>query len=173
MYKRQDEVTRVNLDGLNRPMYERFKSKTIGELREWVLDHRTTSEELGRAGRAFTGEVVAAVAKLMSNMDLIYAARKLRVTATCNTTIGEPGTLSARLQPNHPTDDPENFNCLFCYCPLYALGPDCGGNFSYTESGVKDCTRCTLPHRRDNYGYITSKFQEIARRMAESRRRGV
>lgn len=75
--------------------------------------------------------------------------------------------------PCHPTDDPENFNCLFCYCPLYALGPDCGGNFSYTESGVKDCTRCTLPHRRDNYGYITSKFQEIARRMAESRRRGV
>ena len=67
----------------------------------------------------------------------------------------------------------EDFNCLFCYCPLYALGPDCGGNFSYTESGVKDCTRCTLPHRRDNYGYITSKFQEIARRMAESRRRGV
>ena len=51
--------------------------------------------------------MVAAVAKLMSNMDLIYGARKIKVTAHCNTTIGEKGTLSARLQPNHPTDDPD------------------------------------------------------------------
>lgn len=71
--------------------------------------------------------------------------------------------------PCHPTEDPENFNCLFCYCPLYALGPDCGGNFSYNERGIKDCSRCLLPHQRDNYGYITAKFQEIVRRMAEHR----
>lgn len=69
--------------------------------------------------------------------------------------------------PCHPGGDPENFNCLFCYCPLYALGRDCGGNFSYTEKGVKDCSRCLLPHRRENFGYITGKFQEIVRRMAE------
>ena len=73
--------------------------------------------------------------------------------------------------PCHPTDDPDNFNCLFCYCPLYALGPDCGGNFRYTEKGITDCSRCMLPHRRENYGYITAKFQEIARRMAEERQR--
>ena len=60
---------------------------------------------------------------------------------------------------------------FFCYCPLYALGPDCGGNFRYTEKGIKDCSRCTLPHQRDNYGYVTAKFQEIARRMAEERER--
>ena len=100
-----DEVTRVNLDGLNRPMYERFKSKTIGELREWVLDHRTTSEELGRAGRAFTGEVVAAVAKLMSTLDLVYGASKIHRPTKCVTEIGLPGTLSYRLQANSPTDD--------------------------------------------------------------------
>ena len=73
--------------------------------------------------------------------------------------------------PCHQGADPENFNCLFCYCPLYALGPDCGGNFRYTEKGIKDCSRCMLPHRRENYGYITAKFQEIARRMAEERQR--
>ncbi|MDY5436173.1 cysteine-rich small domain-containing protein [Peptostreptococcus porci] len=55
----------------------------------------------------------------------------------------------------------EDFNCLFCYCPLYALGKNCGGNFSVSESGVKDCTNCLLPHRRDNYEYIISKFREI------------
>ncbi|SFE71012.1 cysteine-rich small domain-containing protein [Peptostreptococcus sp. D1] len=55
----------------------------------------------------------------------------------------------------------ESFNCLFCYCPLYALGKKCGGNFSITESGVKDCTNCLLPHVRDNYDYIISKFKEI------------
>lgn len=69
--------------------------------------------------------------------------------------------------PCHPTKDPDNFNCLFCYCPLYALGEHCGGNFRYTETGIKDCSHCTLPHQRDNYGYITAKFQDITQRMAE------
>ena len=73
--------------------------------------------------------------------------------------------------PCHKGVREEEFNCLFCYCPLYALGPDCGGNFRYTEKGIKDCSRCTLPHQRDNYGYVTAKFQEIARRMAEERER--
>lgn len=63
--------------------------------------------------------------------------------------------------PCHKTNDPENFNCLFCYCPLYALGDRCGGNFRYTEKGVKDCTNCLLPHKRENYGYVTGKYQEI------------
>ena len=63
--------------------------------------------------------------------------------------------------PCHKTNEPENFNCLFCYCPLYALKDKCGGNFRYTEKGIKDCTNCTLPHKRDNYDYIIGKFQEI------------
>lgn len=63
--------------------------------------------------------------------------------------------------PCHKTNDPENFNCLFCYCPLYALGDRCGGNFHYTEKGVKDCTNCLLPHKRESYPYITGKYQEI------------
>ena len=75
--------------------------------------------------------------------------------------------------PCHPTEDPENFNCLFCYCPLYTLGPDCGGDFRYTERGIKDCSCCLVPHRRENYGYITAKLREQARRMAEERRQSM
>ena len=72
--------------------------------------------------------------------------------------------------PCHPTGDPENFNCLFCYCPLYALGRACGGNFRYTEKGVKNCSRCTLPNRRESYGYIIAKLREMVRQMAEEER---
>ena len=63
--------------------------------------------------------------------------------------------------PCHKTNDPDNFNCLFCYCPLYALKDKCGGNFRYTDKGIKDCSNCTLPHKRDNYDYIIGKFKDI------------
>ena len=69
--------------------------------------------------------------------------------------------------PCHKTEDEENFNCLFCYCPLYALGENCGGNFKYTEDGIKDCSNCLVPHKRKNYEYIMSKFMyivEVARK---------
>ncbi|MFQ8759877.1 MAG: ethanolamine ammonia-lyase subunit EutB [Intestinimonas sp.] len=86
-------------------IYAQIRNWTVSELREWILD-----EERRRGHPAhlpgLTSEMVAAVAKLMSNMDLIYAARKLRVTATCNTTIGEPGTSPPASSSNHPTDDP-------------------------------------------------------------------
>lgn len=64
--------------------------------------------------------------------------------------------------PCHEIDDPDCFNCLFCYCPLYALGEKCGGAFSYNENGYKDCTRCSFPHKRENYGKIIARYQEIA-----------
>ena len=63
--------------------------------------------------------------------------------------------------PCHKGADEADFNCLFCYCPLYALGRRCGGNFCYTESGVKDCSNCRFPHRRENYDRINERFQEI------------
>ena len=68
--------------------------------------------------------------------------------------------------PCHKTDRPEEFNCLFCYCPLYALGEECGGNFSYTPNGFKDCSACLLPHRPESYTYITGKYQQIVEAMA-------
>lgn len=63
--------------------------------------------------------------------------------------------------PCHKTNRPEDFNCLFCYCPLYALGENCGGNFFYTEKGFKDCTNCMFPHVRDNYPKIILRYNEI------------
>ena len=61
--------------------------------------------------------------------------------------------------PCHETDKPEEFNCLFCYCPLYHLGKDCGGNFYYTKNGVKSCVNCIRPHIKDNYEEIVKKLK--------------
>lgn len=72
--------------------------------------------------------------------------------------------------PCHPVPEGMEFNCLFCYCPLYMLGRKCGGNFTYLENGIKDCSRCLVPHRRDSYGYIAGRFQEIAGEMARRER---
>ena len=64
--------------------------------------------------------------------------------------------------PCHKVSDTGSFNCLFCYCPLYALGKNCGGNFNYTENGIKDCTDCLIPHREGGYQYVNDKFPQIA-----------
>lgn len=103
----EDEVTRIIQDDLNEKIYDEIKNWTVSELREWLLDEQNDSEAIRRISRGLTSEMIAAVAKLMSNLDLVYGAKKIRVTAKCNTTIGLPGTLSARLQPNHPVDDPD------------------------------------------------------------------
>ena len=102
-----DEVTRIIQDDVNEPIYEKIRGWTISQLREWLLAETTSCADIRRISRGLTSEMVAAVCKLMSNLDLITAAKKITVTAHCNTTIGLPGTLSCRLQPNHPTDDPD------------------------------------------------------------------
>ena len=63
--------------------------------------------------------------------------------------------------PCHQGVDPENFNCLFCYCPLYALGDECGGAFCYLPNGIKDCSNCLKPHRRGNYDKIMEKMAMV------------
>ena len=63
--------------------------------------------------------------------------------------------------PCHAGADPEKFSCLFCYCPLYALGKDCGGAFTYTKEGIKDCSGCIRPHRRENYESITQDLRKV------------
>ena len=103
----QDEVTRIIQDDVNETVYRSIQNWTVSDLREWILNEKTTTADIRRVCRGLTSEMVAAVCKLMSNLDLIYAAQKIPVTATCNTTIGLPGTLSCRLQPNHTTDDPD------------------------------------------------------------------
>ena len=63
--------------------------------------------------------------------------------------------------PCHTGVAEEDFNCLFCYCPLYTLGNGCGGTFTYTEKGVKSCEACNFPHRRENYDALLKRFPEI------------
>ncbi len=63
--------------------------------------------------------------------------------------------------PCHKGADPVTFSCLFCYCPLYALGDKCGGNFRYTANGIKDCSGCLRPHKRENYEEITQKMNKV------------
>jgi Zn-finger protein len=71
--------------------------------------------------------------------------------------------------PCHKGVDPEQFNCLFCYCPLYMLDNDCGGNFSYTKKGIKDCSACLIPHSKGGYDYITGHLRKIVKQMPENR----
>ena len=63
--------------------------------------------------------------------------------------------------PCHKTDNEENFNCLYCFCPLYALGEKCGGNFTYTKSGIKNCDSCVLPHTPEGEEHINKMISEI------------
>lgn len=65
--------------------------------------------------------------------------------------------------PCHPVGEGEEFNCLFCYCPLYALGKQCGGNFQYNEKGIKDCSGCMVPHGRGGYDHVIKKVGEVIR----------
>lgn len=117
-----DEVTRVIQDSVNEKIYNEIKNWTVQELREWILDQNTTGLMIRRVSRGLTSEMVSAVTKLMSNLDLVYAARKVRVSATANTTIGLEGTLSARLQPNHPTDDPDGIIASIMEGLSYGVG---------------------------------------------------
>lgn len=69
--------------------------------------------------------------------------------------------------PCHEGIPEEEFNCLFCYCPLYPLGKSCGGNCHYTPNGFKSCLNCTFPHWKDNYDKVLARFPEIAALAAE------
>lgn len=72
--------------------------------------------------------------------------------------------------PCHSGLDIENFNCLFCYCPLYTLGDQCGGNFVYKDS-IKDCSFCLIPHSEKGYGYIMKMFNKVSELASENRRK--
>ena len=118
----EDEVTRINQDGLDSAVYERIKGWTMAQLREYILSYSTTEEDIKTLGKGLTAEVVAGVCKLMSNLDLIYGANKVRITATCNTTIGRRGCLSTRLQPNHSTDNVEGITASLFEGLSYGCG---------------------------------------------------
>jgi len=101
----EDDVSRLLLDGLDREAFRPLRSLTVGELREHLLDDAVGEEELRRLQRGVLPEVAAAVAKLMSNKDLVLAAARFRNVTRCRNTLGQRGVLAVRTQPNHPADD--------------------------------------------------------------------
>jgi ethanolamine ammonia-lyase large subunit len=103
----KDEVTRVIYDDLNQSIYREICEWTVGELREYILSNQNSLHELSRIAQGLTSEMISGAAKLMSSIDLVMAAQKIRYQARCNTVIGEVGRLAFRCQPNHPTDNPE------------------------------------------------------------------
>jgi ethanolamine ammonia-lyase large subunit len=116
----EDEVTRLIQDQLDINAYNKIKHMTVGELREFILKSKESDIKKIRDG--LTSEMISAVTKLMSNMDLVYAAHKICNTAYCNTRIGERGTLSSRIQPNHPTDDIEGIMASVMEGISYGVG---------------------------------------------------
>ncbi len=100
-----DDVSRLILETHDQRTFAAIKSKTVGEFREYILSDDTSGDDLQRLHWAITPEIAAAVAKLMSNKDLILAAAKIRVVTRCRNTMGQRGVLGIRLQPNHPSDD--------------------------------------------------------------------
>jgi ethanolamine ammonia-lyase large subunit len=103
----EDEVTRVVEDSLDEAAFAPVKGWTVAQLREWLLDDGTDGASILALSPGLTPEMVAACAKLMSNLDLICAAKKVRVVVRCNNTFGLPGRFSSRLQPNDPRDSVE------------------------------------------------------------------
>ncbi|WP_336964590.1 ethanolamine ammonia-lyase subunit EutB [Sphingobium aquiterrae] len=101
-----DEVSRLIVDGHDAAAFAPVGHMTVGQLREWLLGDACDGAAIAAISDGLTPEMVAAVSKLMRNQDLIMVAAKIRVVTRFRSTIGAPGTLAVRLQPNHPTDDP-------------------------------------------------------------------
>jgi len=117
-----DEVTRLIVDTHDRAAFAPLAGLTVGEFREWLLDPRTGTEVLAGAAPGITPEMAAAVSKLMRNQDLILSAQKCRVVTRFRNTLGLPGRLSVRLQPNHPTDDDRGIAASMLEGLLYGCG---------------------------------------------------
>jgi ethanolamine ammonia-lyase large subunit len=117
-----DEVTRLIIDTHDTKAFSSIGSKTIGEFRDYLLAHTTTTADLTTLAPAITPELAAATSKIMRNQDLIVAAKKCHITTAFRNSIGLPGTMAVRLQPNHPTDDPEGILASIIDGLLYGAG---------------------------------------------------
>ena len=117
-----DEVTRLIVDTHDADAFAAVASLSVGEFRNWLLRYETDQDTLVALAPGLTPEMVAAVSKLMSNQDLILVAHKRHVVTAFRSTIGLPGRLSVRLQPNHPTDDPKGIAASTLDGLLYGCG---------------------------------------------------
>ncbi|HEX5394566.1 MAG TPA: ethanolamine ammonia-lyase subunit EutB [Rhodocyclaceae bacterium] len=118
----QDEVTRLIFDRHSRQSFAPVAGLTVGEFRDWLLSDAADSQTLSALTAGITPEMAAAVSKLMRNQDLILVASKCQVVTRFRNTIGLPGRLAVRLQPNHPTDDPKGIAAAMLDGLLYGVG---------------------------------------------------
>jgi len=117
-----DEVTRLICDSHDATAFASIASLTVGEFRDFLLAETTTTETLSALAPGMAPEMAAAVCKLMRNQDLILAASKCRVVTAFRDTIGLPGTMAVRLQPNHPTDDLDGITASTLDGLMYGCG---------------------------------------------------
>ncbi|WP_140633909.1 ethanolamine ammonia-lyase subunit EutB [Methylibium rhizosphaerae] len=117
-----DEVTRLVIDGHDAAAFAPVAHLTVGDFRDWLLSDQADAAALSALAPGLTPEMAAAVSKLMRNQDLILVARKCRVVSRFRNTIGLPGRLSVRLQPNHPTDSPRGIAASMLDGLLYGAG---------------------------------------------------
>jgi ethanolamine ammonia-lyase large subunit len=122
-----DEVTRLILDSHDAQAFASISSLTVGGFRDWLLSDAATSETLTKLSRGITPEMAAGVSKLMRNQDLILVGRKCQVTTRFRNTIGLPGRMSVRLQPNHPFDDVRGITASILDGLLLGSGDACIG----------------------------------------------
>jgi ethanolamine ammonia-lyase large subunit len=169
----QDEVTRVVEDSLDDALFAQIGGWSVGQLREWILDDGTSGEDIRRLSPAITPEIAAGCAKLMSNLDLIVAGKKIRVTARANGTFGRAGRFSTRLQPNDPTDSMESIMAVIREGLSYGNGDAVVGINPATDS-VESChellsatkdllRRHDVPTQNCVLAHITIQMQALER----------
>ncbi len=170
-----DELTRQVEDNLDSALFDRVASWCISELREWILDDRTSGDDLLALSPALTPEIIAACAKLMSNMDLVQAAKKIHVVVRANATLGLPGRMSFRLQPNHPTDNPDAILAATREGLVYGSGDAVIGINPATDSVDSTCELLTLikdhmqrwgvPTQNCLLSHVTIQMEALRRRV--------
>lgn len=169
----RDELTRLFQDSCDAKARRRLDGRSLGQIREWIVDTRTTGEDLLAVSPGLTPEMIAGVTKLMSNMDLVVAARKIRVVVRCNNTLGLPGRISSRLQPNHPRDSVEGILAVILDGLSYGNGDAVIGvnpSTETVESTVEILTRTKelmtklgVPTQNCVLSHITIQMQAMQR----------
>lgn len=167
----RDELTRLFQDSCEPKARRRLDGRSLGQIREWIVDTRTTGEDLLAVSPGLTPEMIAGVTKLMSNMDLVVAARKIRVVVRCNNTLGLPGRISSRLQPNHPRDSVEGILAVILDGLSYGNGDAVIGvnpSTETVESTVEILTRTKelmtklgVPTQNCVLSHITTQMQAM------------
>ncbi|HEX6104197.1 MAG TPA: ethanolamine ammonia-lyase subunit EutB [Gemmatimonadales bacterium] len=151
-----DEVTRLVLDTHDEAAFRPVAHLTVGGFREWLLSDEAGTEALGALAPGITPEMAAAVSKIMRLQDLVLVARKCRVVTRFRNTIGLPGRLSVRLQPNHPTDDARGIAAAIVDGLLYGSGDACIGINPATDNPATVATLLELVDRiRERYAIPT------------------